>query len=277
MAETAVLEDPQAQDDFAAGFGTDAPPPKATPTPEPAKKETPAAKGEVKAEPVVDVPKFAKMTQQEFDDLKAAAGKTASFEQQLSKAFGSIGHLKQVIEKLQAGTPSGEGITVTADDFAELEAEFPELSASHRKGLERVLQKLRGTGATQPDPEATRKLVDEAAKAQALEALEDAYPDWRETVGPFGSDNPFRKWLAGQTPEYQKKLNETNNALIISRALDQFQASLTPKAETSPETTPKAAARKDRIQGAIQPRGDGGAPPPAKTADDEFAEGFRTG
>ena len=48
-----------------------------------------------------------------------------------------------------------------------------------------------------------------------------------------------------------------------------------PKPEPKPD--PKVAARKARIEGAIPPKGDGNAPPPTKTDDDSFEEGFRSG
>jgi hypothetical protein len=285
---TAAEAEKQAALEFGAGFTEESPPPEAPAAAivEPKPETTPAPKVEpkiaAKAPAVVETkaPKYVQITEEQFASLQAAASKTVAIEAQMSKAFGTIGDVQQTVKKLQAATPAGASIEIPKDAFAEMEKDFPELAAQMRMGLEKSLKGVRGTAAGQAaDPDAVGKLVTAETVKLQIEALEDAHPTWREIVGAVDSAgkhdqaNPFRQWLAKQPAAYQAKINATNSATIIARAIDKFQADTKPAAKTTP--APKAAARNDRIRGAIQPRGDGGQPAPA--IKDDFAEGFREG
>ncbi len=277
--------DKQADEAFASGFVLETPPAKPA-VPEPATEAKPEPKVEPKAETKVapkteaKAPKYVQITQEQFDSLQAAATKTTAIEGQLSKVFGTMGDMQQIVKKLQSATPAGMSIEIPKDAFAEMERDFPELAAHLRAGLEKSLKGVRGTAdGVAADPDAVGKLVDEKTAKLQIEALEDAHPTWREIVGAVGSDgkhdpeNPFRKWLATQPAEYQAKINATNSATVITRAIDKFIAAKAALPKTPATPAPKVAARNDRIRDAIQPRGDGGQPaPPAK---DDFAEGFR--
>jgi hypothetical protein len=301
MAESdvAVGDDAQADLDFAQGFES-APPPPAQPAqgdapveakapePKPIKTETkdePAQPAKPEAPPAA--PEYVQLTKEEHAILTAAAAKTAGFEAQLSKAFGTIGNMQQIVNKLQSQTPSGEKVEVPKVAFAKLRESFPEVADLLEGDMAEALKGLRGTGPENaPGPVVDQEAINAAAKSITtqlqIEALEDNHPNWRAIVGvddegKHDPNNPFRKWLAAQPAEYQTKINETHSAIVISNAIGKFQAS-TKAAETpSAQPAPKVAARKDRIQAAVQPKGDGGQPPPPKTADDDFAEGFRTG
>lgn len=284
MAETLVADydDTQAQADLNAGFGLESPPETAgTKTDAKVEKVEPP---KVEPKPVAAAPKYVQLTQEQFDSLQSAATKTTAIEAQLSKVFGTVGDMQQIVKKLQAGTPVGQTIEIPKDAFAELEQDFPELATKLRNGLEKTIKSVRGTGTgTEEAPGAALKeLAQKAYLAGEVEALEDAHPTWREIVGAVdGYDkhdpkNPFRAWLAKQDTAYQHRVNNTNSARVIARAIDRFQAATkpVPKAQIP---APKVAARTDRIRAAIQPRGDGGQPNPSKHADDDFHEGFRTG
>lgn len=240
-------------------------------------------------------PKYVQITEEDFQSLKAAAGKVASLEQQQSRVFGTMGNLRQQFDKLSAGAK----VEISDEDFAELAEEFPELAGLTRKAFERVFKKIGVNGAEKPaekptgeagsaapDPDAIKKAVEEARRADELAALDDAHPGWRELVGGANdAENPFRKWLANQPKEYYDLINNTQSAAITSRAIDRFKASTAPngaataKPAAASSKPAEATAREDRLRSAIQPRGAGGAPSgsPQKTPHDEFREGFESG
>lgn len=244
-----------AQEAFSAGFGNTEPPPDPAASAtvevvkEPSTTEPPAV------DPTAPAPKTIQVTQEQWDALQTAAGKqTEVMDKRIKEIFsGSLGALEErLIKKLLKEKPAAEPTaTVTP-------------------------------AATDEKPDWKKSLQD-ASVAYQIEALEEDHPKWREIVGvPDGEgkidpNNPFRKWLATQPNEYQAKINAANSAGVISRAIDKFtEASKTP-APVTPPVTPKAAAFTARKVGAIQPKGDGGQPAPAKTEHDAFAEGFRAG
>ncbi len=240
------------QNAFSEGFGNDPPPTSTTAEvkPEPAPiVETPA---EPTPAPPVPEPALAKITQEQWDALQAAANKTAGFEAKLDKAFGTLGQLQQTIGKLK-GTPVAEPATEQPKEPEE-----------------------------RPD---WKQALHAASVAYQMEALEDIHPTWREIVGApdsegkINQDNPFRKWLATQPAEYQAKINAANSAVVISRAIDKFNeaAKTVAAAPAIPKPAPKVVARQTVIRAAIQPKGDGGQPAPSKTDADAFAEGFSGG
>lgn len=286
--DAAHLDADQDDQDFASGFNN-TPPPDTAAAPKPDVKPVakPETKEAVTPAPKVEAPKYVQLTQEQFDNLQSAAGKVTEVEKQISKLFGTTGDMQQIVKKLQAETPKGMTIDLPADVVSEMEQDFPELAGHFRKSLEKALKGVRGTGAAEAgsaglDPTAVQNLVREAAIKHEIEALEDAHQDWRTIVGVVDAEgkhdpnNEFRQWLGKQPVEYQTKINATNSAAVVSRAIDKFLAS---KANPAVQTgqTPQIAARRDRLKAAIQPRGDGGQPAPAKSADDDFAEGFATG
>jgi hypothetical protein len=239
--------------DFDSGFTstTTEKPPAAPVEPKEAAKPTGELTEPVAgATPTPAAPEYVQLTKTELEELKAAASKTAGYDQQLARINGTLGNIKQNIAK-----PPVAETTVT-----------PPLDA---------------------DAIAKQKYT-EAIMEHEMNVLTTEYPNWREIVGApeqGGVENvnlqhPFRVWLGAQPVEYQAKINNANSSVIIMRAIEKFnddtaKAAATKARATTP--TPQVAARKAVIKDAIQPRGDGGAPPPAKTEDDHFAEGFRTG
>lgn len=245
----------------------------------------------VQAAPTVEAPpsgpKYVQITEEQYARLNAAADETASLKQQMSKAFGTMGNLQQVIGRLQTATPAGASVEISAEDFAELAEDFPELAGHTRRGLEKIFKRLnvRGTGSASVDTEQLASAVRSARQQDAFDVLDDLHPGWRDIVGRAeDADNAFRRWLATQSQDYQDRINNTQSASITARAIDQFKAAtqvpaVKPAAQPQPSTpAPKIAARKDRFQAAVQPRGAGGPPSPSSnSADDEFQAGFATG
>lgn len=292
--EDHAAEEKQARADFESGMPEEVAPAKRGAKPEAAEKPEPkpAAKAADPA-PVAKPPepKYVRVTEEQFAALNAAAAKTASFETQLSKAFGTIGNMQKVLTTLQAATPRGFKVEIPKDAFAAMERDFPELAQHSRAALEATLRGLTGTGPANAeiDPEQLTRLVGEhAAKLRAerteeeVEALVDIYPDWRKIVGAVNTlagevpdpNNPYRKWLATQPADYQARLNSTNSAAVISRSISRFQTETKTVVAKPPAANLQAQLRAARIRDAVQPRGDGGQAPPARTDDDEFMAGF---
>ena len=292
MADTEIVaDDKQAQLAFDSGFADTTPPAKVTPVVEAAPKVEP--KPEVKTEPKVVAkveppkPEYVRLTKEQFARLDSAANMTADFGKRLDTALGTVGNMKQIITKLQSDTPIGAAVKLPDDVVSEMEKDFPELAGHLKSSLEKALKGIRGTAPAGAvlDPEETKKQIQAASEALItkleIEALEDAYPDWRDIVGAvdsqgkFNPANPFRVWLGKQSAEYQHRLNSTNSNVIITRAIDKFKAD-TAKTAVPPKVSPKDAARRVVIQAAQQPRGDGGQPPPRNTEVDAFNEGFNS-
>lgn len=68
------------------------------------------------------------------------------------------------------------------------------------------------------------------ADRREVEALDDAYPDWREIVGSVDikverpdPNNPFRKWLATKSAAYRRRVETANSAELIGEAIRLFQ------------------------------------------------------
>lgn len=288
------VDDTQANNDFTNGFTSETPPDATAAMGTEPKSDPPSPKTEpvtppkpTAAAPAPVAPKYVQITQEQFEAFRSSAAETTEMRKQMSKAFGTMGQLQQVVSRLQSQTPAGMSIEIPKDAFADMEKDFPEFAASMRKGLEATLKNVRGTGQQRPgdnaDPDAVQKLIQAATVKLEIEALEDAHPTWRDIVGVVDSEgkhdtgNPFRQWLAKQDAAYQHRINATNSATIISRAIDRFVAETKATVRPNQTQTPKNAAQRDRIRSAIQPRGDGGQPAPMNSADDAFREGFASG
>ena len=279
----AAAEDARAEAAFSAGFdaGTPKKPepagPKANGRAQPAEAPREAGSNGQTA------PEYVQISKTEWADVVAAAKKTAGYDQQLSKAFGTIGNLQKVINGLRDQTPKGRPIEISRDAFKDLERDFPELANSTRSALERALAGVTGNA---PDPAAIRRMLSEHQTEREVEILEDAHPDWRDIVGAVDvtqqmpdANNPFRKWLSGKDQAYQRRINGTDSAAVVMRAIDLFQR------ETKTRPTPAATAnggqpnpvqnaRASRIREAVQPRGDGAPPAAGNSEEDAFAAGF---
>lgn len=261
--------------DFAEGFDPEA---ATTAAPIETPPETAAPTTE---QPPAPAPEYVQLTKEQFASLTAAAEKTASLEAQMSKAFGTIGNMQQHMNQLRADTSKTTTIELPEDVVSEMEESFPEIAGTVRKSLEKVVKGIRvstnAPAAPSVDPDEVRQIAERIAVKNELDALEDAYPTWRDIVGVVDSegrapaDNPFRKWLSTQDAKYAERVNNTNSARVIAGAIERFNASL--KKPAAPASPP----RNDRIRAAVQPKSAGGQPAPTKTDDDEFHAGFVSG
>lgn len=273
--DTETIDAEQEQADFGAGFsGVE------VKTDKPAKPE-PAETPRVEAPPE----KFVQISEKDWAEVRAAAAKTASYDQQLSKAFGTIGNMQKMLneqrakEAPQPAPTAARKVEIPKDTFAAMERDFPELAQQTRAALEAALSGIPVNGANDAqDPAKLENLLQQYTAKREVEALEDAYPDWRTIVGAVDAaketpdpDNAFRKWLAGKDEAYQTKVNGSESAAVIGRAIKTFQRETAAPKPTVPQ---RDTARADRLRAAVQPRGDNAGAPPSKTADDEFHAGF---
>lgn len=281
---------------FGAGFG-DTPPAPAEKVVEEAKPE-PAKPEAAAPPPVPEKPQYVRLTKQEWDNTKAAAGKVSSLESQVAKLLGNAPKaeqiVQQVLENLRAQTPAGLTVEFSDEDFAELDT-FPEIGTGMRAALERVFKKanVKGTGTADPKPPAQSPAqpvdMDAAFEKWQLgreaKALEKAYPDWSDIVGrppmpgdPVPEGNPFRAWLATQPAAYQEEVGQTESPAVVQAAIEKFKASQTQSTAATPAKPDKAAARRAVIEDAVTPRAEGNPPPlnQPQTAEEAFASAFKT-
>lgn len=287
-ADTAAAEEAQAQADFDSGMPEPEPKGAKDAKPEPAAKPDAEVKPEPKAAVAAPKPapvEYVRLTKDEHANLTAAAAKTASYDGQFAKAFGTIGSLQKSLTALQTAAPRTGKIEIPKDAFADMERDFPELAALYRKGLEATLAGV-PTGAA-IDPDLVKRLVTEHAAQARFEAvaaeikeLEADHPDWAVVVGKVDTtkgekpdpNNAFRKWLATKSPAYQRRLNSTESAAVISDAIDLYKTETKAAVPTPPSL--KDQLRTARIRENVQPRGDGGHATPASTDDAAFEQGF---
>lgn len=282
MAEKEVEQqtEEQAAAAFAEGFDSE--------TPQPQAATPPAGAAPAEAQPVQEPPpepEYVQITRDERDRLIAVADKTANIEAQLSKAFGTMGNMQQLINQVRSQTPAGAAVEINDEDFAELKADFPELAGHTKAALERILKRanVKGTGESATpaiDPEAVRKTAAEVVHAQGLDDLNDLHPGWQDIVGkPEDAENPYRKWLATQPEKYQELIRTTYSATITARSIDRFKAAQAARSAARPQTPANpAAARRAVVEAAVQPRGNGGKPPAphTPTPEENFAAGFNS-
>lgn len=246
--------------------------------------------------PAPEKPQYVRLTKQEWDNTKAAAGKVSTLESQVAKLSAALPSAEkiaqQVLETVRSQTPAGLDVEISDEDFADMAADFPELAKTTRAAVERILKKanVKGTGPAKPPAETppaptvdVNAAVEKALLAREAVALEKAYPDWADIVGRPTDDgvsraegNPFRAWLATQAAEYQKEIGETRSPAVVQDAISRFKASQSSSAPPSSKPD-KAAARRAVLADAVTPRADGNPPPlnPPQTADEAFNAGFK--
>jgi DNA uptake protein ComE-like DNA-binding protein len=310
-AVNAQVEEQDLDADFDAGFAGAATGTTETPTPEgseeledkppevpasatPAATETPPVQPTATPAPAPG-PKKVEVDESELLQLRqrAAAADTSleqitAMNQKFDKAFGQIGSLKQVVEKLRTETPAGEAVEINEADFKELAEAYPEIGKLTAQGLNKVLGKFKGTGGA--DPEAIDKMVTERVQAARTEittevtaqvtdvTLNGILPKWRQKV----NTPEFAEWKKAQPPEVQA-LAESSDVSDAADMLRRFRRHLerpapTPAPSAAPAAPAKGNVRQRQIAAAVTVRGDGAPSSSAPvTDDDDFDSGFKAG
>lgn len=229
-------------------------------------------------------PEHVQITKKDWDEIKAAASRTASYDAQFSKIFGTLGNVTKQLASSKAqpeeAPPAAPRVEISAKAFAEMEQEYPELARMNRAALGEALTEL-GLGARDVDNSKIESIVETvAAKRDALReiaALDRAFPDWRTIVGAVDAtqqqpdpNNPYRKWLATKPQDYQDYMNASESAAEISDSIRLFRKETTKPAPRNDQ------ARAARIAAAVQPRGDNAGATAGRTEQEEFMAGYRS-
>lgn len=240
------------------------------------KTANPAAKSDAK-------PEYVQITKAQFDRYEAAANKSEEFEKQFSKAFGTMGDMQKILRGLQAQTPRGAAVKLPPGALDAMKKDFPELGEHMQTVLEAILKDVEGTGTKDANPEEFERKIQERVAVLAAEELADEFPDWRKIVGAVDTskgekpdpNHPFRKWLATKPQDYQDRINNTNSAGVITRAIRIFKSETKPAQAAPAKPNKQTQVRADRMADAVRPRGDGGHPP-GPAAEDDFEAGFKS-
>lgn len=215
-------------------------------------------------------PKYVQITEAEFNALKA-------LPQRLDQAFGKIGGVERIMQTLQTQQnrqPSGQPLTLSEADFAELKEEFPDLAELHMKGMQRVLERFSIPGA---DPQAIEKVVSERTAAVRNELVDSRLDEivdgnWRQEV----NSQKFQDWINNQADDV-KALAESDSlrdAAMLMRKFKVFRDTPPPPAQETKPATPNVKSRV--IAAAVPPKGNQ-AVSRQPTAEDDFEAGFKSG
>lgn len=280
------MDDNAVDDDFSAGFNDEIQGLTETPGSTNGNQDNQVAEEAAKPTDKVAEPEYARITAQELNELKAKAAAIdeirAEYGKKFDSAFGTIGNLKQLIERVQSSTQSGQQINVTEEDFEELVKEgYPDLAQMNAAALNRILAKAKLTGSAEPgiNPEKVgeifqerfgsesaklRQSLSEQIRAElAQEAIEEMHPDFTSVV----NSQEFKDWTAANKVNEQKDRKgvlfaESMDARFVGKVINDFKAS-----------QKQTATRQSRIAAAVQPRGVGGHAG-SSTENDEFLNGF---
>lgn len=237
-------------------------------------------------------PEF-KISKADYEALlaKAAAVDELRAEQKQIKdtAFGRIGGLQQIINELQSSTKRGQKVQVTTDHFKELVDEgYEDLAGWTAQAFNRILSELdvSGTGGNETNPvsqDEIKRIFEqrftperESLKAElraemAAETLSDLHEDWRDVV----KSDTFQSWAKENKvndlkDRYGVPFAESIDAKFVAKQIGAYKENLA-KLQAAKQ---KQAARQNRIESAVQPKGSGGLSQ-AQSDEDDFYVGFK--
>jgi len=269
MAGDVEQQESEANAAFDAGFSNE----QETVAPPPAPQEE--AKPQ---EPVADAPapepapEFVQLTKAEYEQFRAGLSSVdeikAATQSQFNKAFGTIGGLKQAIDRM---THSG-AVELSAEDFAEIEADYgSDLANKLRTSLQRALGKGRPQADALPEPKQQEAAPEVSRLDQIQVQLIDSRldevvdGDWRKEVS---TDN-FKKWMEKQ-PDAVKALAASESVRDATQMLRLYVRDK----NQPPAPPPKPSQRQRVLQAAVNPASRA-APAAAQQAEDPFDQGFR--
>lgn len=219
----------------------------------------PAAVAEVPAEPDV------KTLAEELKDLKARVASTAGEPEMVRRLHGEIGNINRTLQALQnpaQPTPDDQELSAALKQAESVAEEFPDLAGPLVKALKLSMARV----PKQAPPEDYLGVADRVSaqviqlrQQDAVEMLKEEHPDY-ETVR---ETQEYKSWLAGKTPEFQERFNNTWNPAVVSRGLTEFKDSLKTKAR-----------KQDRLASAVSPQG---VPQQARQSTLPDEEGFSVG
>jgi len=181
---------------------------------------------------------------EELKALKAKVSSSAGEPDAIRKMHGEIGNINRTLKQLQTpAAPDSNELSAALKDAEAVAEEYPELAGPLVKALKAAIaaDKPRAQPVDTVDfGEKIAQAVTERKRADDIEALKDAHPDFQEIY----ASQEFKTWLSTKPAAYQEKLNSTWNPAIASKGLDEFKESR------------KAQERKqNRLAAAVAPQG----------------------
>lgn len=291
---------------FLAGFEQDEnAEPMETPA-EPAVSQEPAEP----AAPAEPAPEYVQITRQDWESMNTRAAKvdeiSATLDKRFDQVLGTMGRtLERKLSEIQSGTPKGESVQISDDDFADLKKEYPELAEYTINGLNKVIGRIKGTGGA--DADSLARIVDErvqreiaAVRSEVIDnSLDAVMPDWKMEV----NSPRFHQWITSQkgwspilsdkqataramadpsselsqwvkaNPAEPVSLFLSPKVSEAARMLRAYEKSLSAPPPAAPKSQPaQPSIRQRQIAAAVPPKGDGTLPPSGKRS--SFLEGF---
>ena len=268
---------------------------------EPSSSSTPVSTNEIEAQPASDevkpvVPQSVAVTEEQLKELMATSGSVKELTDGLKKlrddAFGKIGGIERLIKQAEKMTDSQLDLTLTDEDFAEVDNEVPMLTKPLQKLFTKILKqaKVKVPVAEAVDVESLRTQFHQEIEAKMQERelnlqrgfeerlLTDRYPDWKDTV----VKQEFKDWLATEdkaSPGYQRTFMESWSAREIGGVLNKFKThqadvekakqAAAPKPKS--QVTPPAQSRTERLKEAVLPKASSVTPKPKGPLTEEEA------
>lgn len=228
---------------FAQATGAEVPEPKAEPEPEP------------------EIPTVFGFTEQQVKEMYAKAQEVDRLKESQAKIFGTLGSMKQAIERREQQPQATAKIT--KDMFKRLSAEFPEMAEMLSEDLGQI--QLGGQSAF--DPKVVEDLVTQRVQKVSRETeaklLTVMHPDWQKVP----QDPLFTEWMGHQTPEVQQTMMHEWDAIKVGGCISAFK-------EWKSKTAQSKVSKQSRLESALQPRTTARTAP-VMTDDDAFMEGFK--
>jgi len=233
-------------------------------------------------EPAAPAPEFAKITKAEYEALVQKASTIDSYKNTIDKMGGTIGGMKQALERLQSATGQGVDLKVSLEDFKEMvDDNLPDLAEMQVAALNRAFARLKASGAApngaSPDQVAeiikqqlgtesktlAASLREEITQEIALDQLAEQHSDYKDVL----NSPEFHKWRDENKITEKKDrsgvpFESSLNANFVGKILSDFKAA-----------QKQAATRQNRLASAVNPKGAGGFAP-GPDLDDEFDAGF---
>jgi hypothetical protein len=257
------VEESNVDADMEAGFNA------AAGTEPVAEENTVEVVAETPVEAVADQPEeeLVTLNQSEVKQLLARLEDLDKLKASQRDVYGRVGGIQDTLSKLKTAQANGGPVEISEDDLSEL-GDFGELKSAVGSVLRKALSKV-GGGQVQADftplKQEFEQRLEQQEQRHQMQLLSVMHDDWRDVA----NSDKFRLWLNGQPEDYRARLNDSWDAIEISRALKSF------KSQGEVNTAPVVQNRKARLESAVTPRGTPAVGKTAPTPDELMEQGFR--
>lgn len=229
-------------------------------------------------QPEETLPWYARVTEEQFNELMNKANSVEALQVEhrraMDQVFGRIGSMKQMLEQRQAETAEGAPVEFSAEDFAELANDFPELAETLSRSMTNAARKLRGTGVSvSQEPIDLNPIKQELRTQLSEEMLEDEHEGWKD----FVQTPEFRTWLQTKPEDFQQKLIVSQNARFVSKSLNECKSWIAEQQAAQRKAQEKAQKQSARFAAAVNPKSSSSTSgSSSKTELDYLDEGFNS-